>query len=278
MLADSATREPSGRLHDHWATVEGLRVYARISRAAPDPAARTVILVHGAFISSRYMVPAAARLAPHYNVYAPDLPGYGRSDRPARVPTVAGYATVLARWMDAVGLARAAFVGNSFGCQIVANLAVRYPERIARAVLVGPTVDPAHHTLRQQGARLLLDGAREPRRYILLLLGDCLKIGPREGAQLVRVVLADHIEDNLARMAVPTLVVRGERDPLVPQRWGEEATRLLPRARLAVIPGVAHVAHYDAPDRFVRLARPFLDAPDGEFFQTARGKQKVGGR
>jgi len=112
----------------------------------------------------------AARLALHYNVYALDLPGYGRSDRPARVPTVAGFSAILARWMDVVGLARAAFVANSFGCQIVADLPVRSPARVARAILVGPTVDPAHHTLGQQGARLLLDGAREPRRYLPLLL------------------------------------------------------------------------------------------------------------
>ena len=260
MPHDTMPRVPSGLLHDHWATVEGLRLYARVAHPTPAPSLRTVILVHGAFISSRYMVPLAARLAPYYNVYALDLPGYGRSDRPARVPPVAGFSAILARWMDVVGLARAAFVANSFGCQIVADLAVRSPVRVARAILVGPTVDPTHHTLGQQGMRLLLDGTREPGRYLPLLLGDCLRIGPRAGAHLVRVVLADHIEDNLPRMAVPTLVVRGEHDPLVPQRWGEEATRLLPVARLAVIPGVAHD---DAPDHFVHLARPFLDAPEG---------------
>ncbi len=262
MPYDATPRAPSGPLHDHWATVEGLRLYARAARPTSDPTLRTVLLVHGAFISSRYMVPLAARLAPYYNVYALDLPGYGRSAHPARVPAVADFSALLARWMDTVGLARAAFVAHSFGCQIVADLAVRSPQRVARAILVGPTVDPAHHTLGQQGMRLLLDGTREPGRYLALLLGDCLKIGPRAGAQLVRVVLADHIEGNLPRLAAPTLVVRGARDPLVPQRWGEQATRLLPQARLAVIPGVAHVAHYDAPDRFVRLARPFLDAPE----------------
>lgn len=261
MYPDVEAPVPSEQLHDHWVTVDGLRLYARISRAVPDPAALSVILIHGAFVSSRYMVPVASRLAPHYNVYAPDLPGYGRSARPAHMPSVAGFSDILVQWMEAAGLTRAAFVANSFGCQIVADLAVRYPERVAKAILVGPTVDPAHHTLLQQGVRLLLDGTREPLRFLLLLGGDCLKIGPREGVQLVRAVLSDRIEENLPRMTVPTLVVRGEHDPLVPPRWGEEATRLLPSARLAVITGVAHVAHYDAPDRFVSLARPFLDAP-----------------
>lgn len=245
--------------------VDGLRIYARASRVQPDPTAPTVVLVHGAFISSRYMVPVAERLADRCTVYAPDLPGYGNSGRPARLPSVAGYADILTRWMDAVGIARAALIGNSFGCQIVANLAVRYPDRVTRIILVGPTVDPARHTLVQQGARLLLDGTREPRRYLRLLLGNCLKIGLREGVQLARVVLADHIEDNLPRLAVPTLVVRGERDPLVPQRWAEEATRLLPSGHLVVIPRVAHVAHYDAPDAFVAIACPFLaTVPDAQ--------------
>ena len=255
--------EQPGVLRDQWTVVDGLPIYARVSHGQPDPAAPTVVLVHGAFISSRYMVPVAQRLAGQFAVYAPDLPGYGNSGRPARIPSVAGYGDILVRWMDAIGIARAALVGNSFGCQIIANLAVRYPERVTRTILVGPTVDPARHTLLQQGARLLLDGTREPPRYLLLLLGDCLKIGLREGVQLTRVVLADHIEANLPRLAVPTLVMRGERDPLVPQRWAEEATRLLPWGRLAVIPRVAHVAHYDAPDAFVAIARPFLAAaPD----------------
>lgn len=246
-------------LSDRWVLVDGRPLYARVSSHS-DPAAPTVVLVHGAFISSRYMIPAATRLAAHATVYAPDLPGYGKSARPPRIPTVAGYAEMLVRWMEAAGVARAAFVGNSFGCQIVATLAVRYPERVSRAILVGPTVDPAHRTYGQQGARLILDGAREPLRYLPLLLGDCLRIGLRQAVQLAREVLADRIEDQLPHMRLPTLVVRGGRDPLVPQRWAEEATRLLPAGRLAVIPDVAHVAHYDAPDRFVALARPFLTA------------------
>jgi 2-hydroxy-6-oxonona-2,4-dienedioate hydrolase len=246
------------RLHDHWTVVQGRPLYARVARATPDPALATVILVHGAFISSRYMVPAASRLAPHYNVYAPDLPGYGKSARLPRVPSVAGFAELLSAWMDAVGLARAAFIGNSFGCQIIAAVGARHLARITQAILVGPTVDPQHHTLVQQAGRLLLDGTREPLHYLPLLLGDCRRIGLRAGVQLVRVVLQDHIEEVLPQLQVPTLVVRGARDPLVPQGWAEEATRLLPSARLAVIPGAAHVAQYAAPAAFVALAQAFL--------------------
>lgn len=54
-------------------------------------------------------------------------------------------------------------------------------------------------------------------------------------------------------------MVRGSRDPIVPQRWAEEVARLLPRGRLEVIPGGPHVVNYTVPAEFVRVIRPFLE-------------------
>ncbi|WP_292510847.1 alpha/beta fold hydrolase, partial [Methylobacterium sp.] len=63
-------------------------VYARVS-INPVPDNRLpVILVHGLGMSSRYMIPLARHLAPHFRVYAPDLPGFGLSDKPHRALTV----------------------------------------------------------------------------------------------------------------------------------------------------------------------------------------------
>jgi pimeloyl-ACP methyl ester carboxylesterase len=116
-----------------------------------------------------------------------------------------------------------------------------------------------------------MDGTREPPRYLPLLLGDCVRMGLREAVHVARVVLEDRIEDQLPHLHVPTLVVRGERDPVVPQRWANVAARLLPAGRLAVIRGVAHVAHYAAPDQFVALACPFhTAAPDHGAREGAR--------
>ncbi len=70
--------------------------------------------------------------------------------------------------------------------------------------------------------------------------------------------LADRIETKLPRMRMPTLVVRGEYDPIVPHRRAEEATRMLLRGRLAVLPGAPHAANFDAPDE---LAEVVLDFP-----------------
>jgi pimeloyl-ACP methyl ester carboxylesterase len=101
-----------------------------------------VVLVHGLVVSSRYMGPTFKRLAAYHRVYAPDLPGFSESEKPPRVLDVAGLSDSLAAWMREIGLERAALVGNCFGYPIIADLVVRHPERVERAVLQGPTMDP----------------------------------------------------------------------------------------------------------------------------------------
>ena len=100
-----------------------------------------MVLVHGIVVSSRYMVPTLKRLAAYHRVYAPDLPGFGESEKPRRVLAVAGYCDSLAARMREIGLERAALVGNYIGCQIRAELAVRHPERVGRAVLQRHAID-----------------------------------------------------------------------------------------------------------------------------------------
>lgn len=256
--------EQIGRLESRWSEVEGVRMHARVS-VDPVPEGRVpVVLVHGQVVSSRYMIPTAERLAPHHPVHAPDLPGFGRSDKPRRTLRIPELADALAAWMEANGLERAALVGNSLGCQILADCAVRYPERVSRAVMQGPTTDPSARRLLPQTWRWLVNGTREPPGLTRVLVRDYRDAGLRRAIESIRYnLLGDRIEEKLPHVRAPTLVVRGERDSIVPQRWAEEATRLLPCGRLVVIPGVAHTINYSAPREFARVIRAFLgqDAP-----------------
>jgi 2-hydroxy-6-oxonona-2,4-dienedioate hydrolase len=238
--------------------VGGLRVHARVSAGSVPAGAPTVVLVHGVLVSSRYMVPTAERLAPHARVYAPDLPGYGESDKPARALDVPALADALAAWMRAVGLGRADLVGNSFGCQILADFAARYPARVRRLVLLGPTVDPRARSPARLAARWLLNVPREPLALDLVVARDFLDMGPRRTIGTIRQMLRDRIEAKLPLVRAPTLVVRGARDTIVPRRWAEAATRSLPRGRLATIPGAGHTVNYNAPGAVARLVLAFL--------------------
>ncbi len=247
-------------LTSKWACVDGLRIHYRTLKEIAVPEGRpAVVLVHGLIVSSRYMIPALKRLARHYRIYAPDLPGFGRSEKPFRTLDMAGLSDALSAWMDVVGLEGAALVGNSMGCQVIADLAVRRPELVEWAVLQGPTMDSHGRSVSRQVVRFLLDMPREPPSLLGIELCDYLAVGTRRGWRTLRYALENRIEENLPRLRAPALVVRGSRDPICPQRWAEEMVQILPEGRLVILPGAAHAANFGAPAEFVDVIREFLE-------------------
>ncbi len=234
-------------------------MFARVGTEAPaEPRHPAVVLVHGQVISSLYMVPTARLLAPRLRVLAPDLPGFGRSAKPARTLSVPELADRLAAWMDAIGLPRAVLVANSLGCQVAVALAVRRPDLAAGLVLSGPTMDPAARRATAQILRWLRDWPHERPSLALAHLRDFALAGPVRTLRTFRFALADRIETKLPRVRAPALVVRGGRDPIAPQDWAEQAARLLPRGRLAVIPGGPHCVNYSTPRAFASLVETFV--------------------
>jgi pimeloyl-ACP methyl ester carboxylesterase len=205
------------------------------------------------------MVPLAERLADAFPVLAVDPPGSGRSSKPAlRRLTVAGQADTLAAWMDTLGLPPAVLVGNSLGCHVIAELAVRHPGRASRLVLNSPAIDPHLRSAPQQFGRLFLSAFREPPSLLPIVAWDYLRTGPRRMWAIFRNALRERIEDALPRVRCPTLVVRGTRDLLVSEPWAIEAARLLPDGRFVPIAGAAHAANYSAADEMAGIIGAFL--------------------
>jgi 2-hydroxy-6-oxonona-2,4-dienedioate hydrolase len=250
---------PPGQVESRWTKVGDLNLHHRASTHPQPPDAPTVVLVHGMVVSSRYMVPTLLKLARSARVLAPDLPGYGLSDNPPHIlDNVPALADALAAWMDSVRLKRAVLLGNSLGCQTAADFAARYPERTAGLVLQGPTTDPHARTPVKQMARWMANSPRERPLQLPLMARDYWEAGLRRAVLTLRMALEDHIEDKLPHIQAPTLVVRGSKDPIVPQRWAEEVTRLLPRGRLVVIPGGTHTLSFAAPLELARVVEAFL--------------------
>jgi 2-hydroxy-6-oxonona-2,4-dienedioate hydrolase len=216
------------------------------------------VLVHGYGVSSTYMLPLAQSLAPSFSVFAPDLPGYGRSEEPRMPLGIADLATALAAWLDAAGLRRPVFVANSMGCQIVTELAVRRPERVGPMVLVGPTVDPQRRSARHQLLSGLRAAGREPRSLVAVAACEDARVGTGALLATARSALADRIEQRLPSITPPTVVVRGEHDAFVGQRWAEKATALLPRGRLVVVAREPHAVHYTRPDLVGRIVHELV--------------------
>jgi pimeloyl-ACP methyl ester carboxylesterase len=234
------------------------RMFARVADGPAGGHENPVILLHGLVVSSRYMEPLAAILGRHFRVLAPDLPGFGESEKPREVLDIPALAEALATWLKACGIAQATMIGNSFGCQILAALAVRHPALVRRLVLQGPTVDPEARSLPVQIVRDIVNGRREPRPMGPIARIDYAKAGLKRAFLTARCLVRDRIEERLPLIRAPTLVVRGSRDPVVPQAWAERAARLLPHGRLVVIEGGTHTLNYTYPNAFASAIVPFL--------------------
>jgi 2-hydroxy-6-oxonona-2,4-dienedioate hydrolase len=207
------------------------------------------VLVHGLGVTRRHLEPAVAEFARERPTFAPDLP------RGARVGELAAY---LDRWTDAARVPRAVFLGNSMGCQVAVELAASRPAKVAALVLVGPTVDAAARSRVRQLARLALDSAREPVRLDLVVVTDYVRSGPIRTVRWARKMVEHRLEARLPEVAAPTLVVRGERDPIVPDEWAARVARSLPRGELVVVPGAAHAVHYSHAPELRAIVADFL--------------------
>jgi 2-hydroxy-6-oxonona-2,4-dienedioate hydrolase len=212
-----------GRLREQWTDVDGQRMFARVSTVPPRRAEPPVVLVHGLGVSSRYMVPLAEQLSEFYPVWAPDLPGHGRSSRPQHVLDIRQLAAALHKWMQGIGIERGVLIGNSMGCQVIVELADLAPECISAAVLLGPTMDPSGGVVGQV-RRLFMDQFREPVSLIPLQAFDYLGNGPIRTVMTFRKALRQDMIERAARLVAPTLILRGEHDPIVTDWFVRELT------------------------------------------------------
>lgn len=227
---------------------EDLTIVVKRFPAGPESTAdRVFVLVHGLGVSSRYFQPAAAELAKHGRVYLVDLPGYGASPDPKRDVTLRDHAGVLAAFLTASGLKDPVVVGHSMGAQVVARLAIRHPGSTEGIVLMAPTMPPEARTFWRAAGRLLRDAFREPPIVFWIALTDYfVRTGLGYLLRQTPHMLDDRLEDDLPTVTANTLVLNGDRDPIVPLDWAEATAALVPGGRFEVVSG-AHVIMYTDP-------------------------------
>ena len=236
-----------------------LRVHSRVGRGngGGKPA---VILVPGLVVTSRNVGPTAEHLQDRFSVYCLDLPGFGRSDNPRRVADVPGLARALFAWMDAAGLPDAHLLGNSFGCQVVAEAAVQQPGRVRSLVLTGPALDPALRNRWSPVWRLAVDAWDEP-LLVPPTLYDFWETGVRRVWGVYQSCLNDRIEDKLPHIRQPTLLVRGEHDVIARAGWLRRMAETLPHgAYIRTLRRAPHAVVWSTPEATARLAGEFIAA------------------
>nr|WP_179435238.1 alpha/beta hydrolase [Microbacterium pseudoresistens] len=198
---------------------------------------RPFVLLHGIGMGRSVYLDIVSRLPGR--VIAIDLPGFGEAPEPARTLTMPRHADLVAAWLRRAGVHDAVVIGHSMGSQIAAELAARHPDVVAGLVLAGPTVDSTARSIRAQASLLLRDLIGERPRVLWRGAREYLRGGPHL-LRKMRATIVHEPEDAYRRVTRPTLVLRGEHDPLAPADWCESILELIPGTRLEVIPDHGH--------------------------------------
>lgn len=221
-------------------------------------ASSAFVLVHGLGMSHRSYRRLHEVLAQSAPVHSLDLPGFGGLRAPRDDVSTARMADALAEVAAALTPGPVVLVGHSMGAQWAVETAARHPSRVAALVLIGPVVDDRHRTLGAQAIALARDALFETPRTNVRVLLDYLRSGTAWFLAQVRHMLVYPIEERLAPLLVPALVVRGSRDPVAGGAW---LTRLVDCAvdgEALVVPGRGHHVERSAPDEVARGIRDFL--------------------
>ncbi|MEY2443280.1 MAG: hypothetical protein QOJ46_2706 [bacterium] len=273
------------RLHGH-------KLSYRIGGRGP-----LLFLIHGITNSSSSWEPVLALLGQRFTVIAPDLLGHGDSAKPRGDYSLGANASLLRDLMVALGHERATIVGHSLGGGIAMQIAYQFPDRVERLVLVssgglGRQVTPMLRAVALPGAEYVLP---------LLVSRPLVNTGAKVGGWIERFGLRGgtnvaevakgfaSLQDVDARRAfvhtarsvieiggqrinatdklylaaaIPTLIVWGDRDPVIPARHGIRAHDNMPGSRLALFEGAGHFPHHDDPIGFSAAITDFVDTTE----------------
>lgn len=231
-----------------------------------------LILLHGAGDHAGTWSDLARRLAPEMRLIMPDLPGHGASPWTDASLTLGDVFAGLEALMDGpLNGQTATLMGNSMGGWIALLYAVRHTDRVDGLILEnsggirrdsdGPNLVPKT----MDEARALLDATRGPDgpdipKFVLRHLIKTTQHGP-----LAKLARSDgepyFLDDRLSQLNVPTVVVWGEDDGLLPLEYAESLTAKIPGATLKLIPRAGHIPHLEKPDDVITVVREFLKQP-----------------
>ena len=271
-------------------TIHGKRLTYRLAGKGP-----LLLLIHGMAGSASTWKQVMPALSEHFTVLAPDLFGHGESDKTKGDYSLGAMASVLRDLVVALGFKRATVVGQSYGGGIAMQFAYQYPERCERLVLVdagglGTAVNPLLRMLTLPGSEaVLLVACAPPVRRIVETMGriafrkkldDAMVIpelwrsysslgnveARRAFLRTLRAVIDPRgqsvsANDKLYLAAgMPTLIIWGENDRVIPVEHAYAAHAAIPGSWLEIIEGVGHYVHCEAPERFVTALIEFIES------------------
>jgi pimeloyl-ACP methyl ester carboxylesterase len=269
----------------------------RVSYRTAGDGDEVVLLIHGIVGCAAQWDQVVPLLADRYTVIAPDLLGHGQSDKPRGDYSLGAYAASVRDLLVALGHRRATVVGHSLGGGVAMQFSYEYPPFAERLVLVssgglGPEVHPILRAATLPGSELVLPVIAHRRLHgVAGVLGGALgRLGLRLGGDLAEMARGyGSLADAGARMAfvhtlravldlqgqrvsatdrlylaalMPSLVIWGDRDPLIPVEHAQVAHRALPHNRLEIFEGAGHFPQLHDPMRFAYTLIEFMESTE----------------
>jgi pimeloyl-ACP methyl ester carboxylesterase len=244
------------------------RVHTMIGGSGPP-----LLVIHGLATRGEDYAPIMPRLARKHRLYVPDLLGFGWTDRPDIDYSVGEESEMIRGYLDAVGVRQCDVMAASMGGWIALKFAADHPERVRRLVLVDSGGFPFTTTMTER--TFTPADAVELRKLMALqtdnagllpdfVVRDLLRKNREHAWILLRAMHSmlagrDLMKGHVQRVTMPTLLLWGARDRIMPLSVGIEMQRELPNARLVVLSGCGHLALVECRSRSLPLIEQFLD-------------------
>lgn len=249
----------SVRMSKQIVQVQGVPVRYEVAGAEQS---EPLVMVHGFAESTRLWYRNVPELAKRYRVYLVDLPGFGGMRRFHRLFNLADLGTWLAGWLEAVGLEEVTLVGHSMGGYVAMALATVCPAKVKRLVLVDSLGVPLQLSVtRLLGPALKAIVRAKPSPWLSMSY-DSLRAGPLTLWRVSRQIVALDASAVLQSLQVPTLLIWGDDDDLLPFALGRQLHARLSGARLFVIHGANHFCMYEQPQVFNQTLLAFLEGQE----------------
>jgi pimeloyl-ACP methyl ester carboxylesterase len=230
-----------------------------------------LVLLHGGLVSSARMKPFLPALSNHFRVITPDIRGHGKSDNPSGQFSYRLLADDLAEFMKRLELDQPFVCGWSDGGQIALELGMHYPT-VAKGLVVGAAwfkfSESYQKFLRFLGIEAPGQVSHAQTQKAVPQLVEALRSlhepGPEYWKELLRQISTmwwtplGYTAGDFERITIPTLILVGDRDPIVPVEEAVEMYRFISKAELAIAPHGDHGFPYANPDTFTALTLGFL--------------------
>ena len=234
-----------------------------------------LVVIHGGGDGARVWLETVSDLCEHYRVYIPDLPGFGQSQPMGDRQDLSEFVEFVEDFSNSLGLKRFHLAGHSIGGSIALRYALKFPQKIGKLVLVSSmflgkemalwvrflshsvfrrTLGAAAHGI-MKAVKWLIGLVYAPFRLVNPLPRARMNLGESISA------LKDHTAElmsQLSQLMMPTLLVWGARDSVVPVRYAYAAAEVIPDCQLHVFEGCGHFVYKQIGKEFPRLLKRFL--------------------